>query len=72
MVIQILVAQAHSKQPLPQQLFQEILSNPFDVEMKSIVLGFAGLVEPMVETIDRRGLKDVETFARTLRRATHF
>ena len=52
MVIQILVAQAHSKQPLPQQLFHEILSNPFDVEMKSIVLGFAGLVEPMVETID--------------------
>jgi hypothetical protein len=34
------------------------------VEMKSIVLGFAGLVKPMVETIDRRGLKDVETFAR--------
>jgi len=42
---------------LMRDLNDEILNNPFDEEMKSIVLGFAGLLKPMVETIDRRGLK---------------
>lgn len=42
---------------LMRDLNDEILSNPFDEDMKSIVLGFAGLVKPMAETIDRRGLK---------------
>jgi hypothetical protein len=42
---------------LMRDLNEEILNNPFDVEMKSIAVGFAGLLKPMVETIDRRGLK---------------
>jgi transposase-like protein len=42
---------------LMRDLNEEILNNPFDNEMKSIALGFAGLLKPMVETIDRRGLK---------------
>jgi predicted RecB family nuclease len=42
---------------LMRDLNEEILNNPFDKEMKSIVLGFASLLKPMVETIDRRGLK---------------
>src|SRR6266446_3055874 len=42
---------------LMRDLNEEILNNPFDDEMKSIAVGFAGLLKPMVETIDRRGLK---------------
>jgi predicted RecB family nuclease len=42
---------------LMRDLNDEILNNPFDEDMKSIVLGFANLLRPMVETIDRRGLK---------------
>ena len=42
---------------LMRDLNDEILNNPFDEEMKSIAVGFAGLLKPMVETIDRRGLK---------------
>ncbi len=42
---------------LMRDLNDDILNNPFDEEMKSIALGFAGLLKPMVETIDRRGLK---------------
>jgi predicted RecB family nuclease len=42
---------------LMRDLNDEILNNPFDEEMKSIVLGFASLLRPMVETIDRHGLK---------------
>ncbi len=42
---------------LMRDLNEEILNNPFDEEMKSIAVGFAGLLKPMVETIDRRGLK---------------
>jgi hypothetical protein len=40
-----------------RDLNEEILNNPFDEEMKSIAVGFAGLLRPMVETIDQRGLK---------------
>jgi predicted RecB family nuclease len=35
----------------------EILNNPFDEELKSIVTWFAGLLKPMIDTIDIRGLK---------------
>ncbi len=42
---------------LMRDLNDEILNNPFDEEMKSIALGFAGLLRPRVETIDRFGLK---------------
>ena len=33
------------------------MNNPFDDHVKSIVLGFASLLKPMVETIDQHGLK---------------
>jgi Transposase IS66 family len=42
---------------LMRDLNDEILDNPFDDEMKSIVARFAGLLKPMIDTIDRRGLK---------------
>lgn len=42
---------------LMRDLNDEILHNPFDQEMKSIAVGFAALLRPMIETIDRRGLK---------------
>jgi hypothetical protein len=42
---------------LMRDLNEEILNNPFDEEMKSIAVGFASLLKPMVVTIDRRGLK---------------
>jgi hypothetical protein len=39
---------------LMRDLNEEILNNPFDDEMKSIAVGFSGLLKPIVETIDRR------------------
>lgn len=42
---------------LMRDLNDDILHNPFDEEMKSIALRFSGLLKPMVETIDRHGLK---------------
>jgi predicted RecB family nuclease len=42
---------------LMRDLNDEILNNPFDVEMKSLAVGFANLLKPMVDTVDRRGLK---------------
>ena len=42
---------------LMRDLNDEILNNPFDTETKSIAIGFAGLLKPMVDTIDRRGLR---------------
>ncbi len=42
---------------LMRDLNDDILHNPFDQGMKSIAVGFADLLRPMVETIDRRGLK---------------
>ena len=42
---------------LMRDLNEEILNNPFDEEMKSIALGFSGVLKPMVDTIDRHGLK---------------
>jgi len=42
---------------LMRDLNNEILNNPFDEDFKSIAINFAGLLKPMVETIDRFGLK---------------
>lgn len=42
---------------LMRDLNDEMLNNPFDEEMKSIVIGLAGLLKPIIETIDLRGLK---------------
>jgi predicted RecB family nuclease len=42
---------------LMRDLNDEILNNPFDEEMKSIVVRFAGVLKPIVETIDRYGLR---------------
>lgn len=42
---------------LMRDLNEEILHNPFDQEMKSIAVGFSELLKPMVDTIDRHGLK---------------
>lgn len=42
---------------LMRDLNDEILNNPFDQEMKSIAVGFADLLKPIVGTIDRYGLK---------------
>ena len=35
----------------------DILKHPYDEELKLLVVAFAGLVKPMVETVDRYGLK---------------
>ena len=42
---------------LMRDLNDDILHNPFDEEMKSIALGFSGVLKPMIDTIDRHGLK---------------
>ena len=42
---------------LMRDLNDEILNNPFDEEAKLIARWFAALLKPIVETIDRRGLK---------------
>jgi hypothetical protein len=42
---------------LMRDLNDDLLNNPFDEELKSIASGFAGLLKPIVDTIDRRGLK---------------
>jgi predicted RecB family nuclease len=42
---------------LMRDLNDEILNNPFDQEAKLIAVRFAALLKPIVETIDRRGLK---------------
>ena len=42
---------------LMRDLNDEILDSPFDEELKTIVAAFAALLRPMVEIIDRHGLK---------------
>ena len=42
---------------LMRDLNDELLNNPFDQETKLIAVRFAALLRPIVETIDRRGLK---------------
>lgn len=40
-----------------RDLNDAVLKQPYDEELKIIVKGFADLVKPMVETVDRHGLK---------------
>jgi predicted RecB family nuclease len=42
---------------LMRDLNDDILNNPFDEEAKLVALQFAALLRPIVDTIDRRGLK---------------
>jgi hypothetical protein len=42
---------------LMRDLNDETLNNPFDEELKSIAISFADLLKPIVDTIDRRGLR---------------
>jgi hypothetical protein len=57
---------AYDAIPCPQQkclihlirdLNDDVLKNPYDEELKRLALAFAVLLKPMVETIDRYGLK---------------
>ena len=63
---------------LMRDLNDEILNNPFDDQLKAIVTGFGDLLKPIVETVDRFGLKShflkkhlvcVERFYRRMERA---
>jgi predicted RecB family nuclease len=40
-----------------RDLNEELLKQPFDESLKRLVAEFAGLVKPIVETVDQRGLK---------------
>ena len=40
-----------------RDLNEELLNHPYDGELKQLVGAFAGLLRPIVETVDRRGLK---------------
>ena len=42
---------------LIRDLNDDVLKHPYDEELKRIAQAFAGLVRPMVETVDRHGLK---------------
>jgi predicted RecB family nuclease len=42
---------------LMRDLNDEILNNPFDEEAKLVALRFSALLKPIVDTIDRRGLR---------------
>ena len=42
---------------LMRDLNDEILNNPFDEQLKQIVIDFGDLLRPMIETVDRHGLK---------------
>lgn len=44
---------------LMRDLNEEILNNPFNEDLKTIVAGFSELLNSIVETIDRRGLKNI-------------
>src|SRR5260370_5496299 len=77
---------AYDSIPCPQQkclihlmrdLNDAILEQPFDEELKNLVVGFADLLKGIVDTIDRRGLKrhflkgyrrDVDRFYRVMSR----
>jgi hypothetical protein len=65
---------------LMRDLNDEVLTNPFDDPLKQIVTAFAKLLKPMVETVDRHGLKkhflrkhltSVERFYRQLERTDY-
>jgi Transposase IS66 family len=40
-----------------RDLNDELLKHPYDDGLKRLVLDFAGVVKPIVETVDKRGLK---------------
>jgi transposase len=40
-----------------RDLNEELLNHPYDDQLKQLVGAFAGLLKPMVDTVDRRGLK---------------
>jgi hypothetical protein len=42
---------------LMRDLNDEILNNPFDEQLKQIVIDFGDLLKPMIETVDKYGLK---------------
>lgn len=42
---------------LMRDLNDELMNNPFDEEIKSIAVGFANVLKPIVETIDHHGLR---------------
>src|SRR5258705_12691922 len=42
---------------LIRDLNDELLEQPYDDGLKGLVGDFAGLIRPIVETVDRRGLK---------------
>jgi len=57
---------AYDAIPCPQQkclihlirdLNDDLLKNPYDQDLKRVALAFTGLLKPMVETVDRFGLK---------------
>jgi hypothetical protein len=65
---------------LSRDINEDVLRNPFNGEMEEVARSFAGLVKPMVETVDRFGLKAwhlrkhkkaVEGFFRRLQRRTY-
>lgn len=65
---------------LLRDINEDVLRNPFNGEMEEVARSFAGLVKPMVDTIDRFGLKAwhlrkhktaVESFFRRLQRRTY-
>ncbi len=42
---------------LMRDLNDEVLNSPFDEQLKQIVVEFGNLLKPMIETVDRYGLK---------------
>jgi ribosomal protein L40E len=42
---------------LIRDLNDEIMNNPFDEQLKKIVIDFGDLLKPIIETVDRHGLK---------------
>jgi hypothetical protein len=56
---------------LIRDLNDEILTNPFDEELKSIALKFSGKMKAIVDTIDRRGLRK-HYFRKHLREVDEF
>lgn len=65
---------------LMRDLNDEVLNNPFDEQLKQVVTAFGGILKPMVETIDRHGLKkhflkkhlsSVDRFYRELEKADY-
>ncbi len=54
---------------LIRDLNDDLLRQPFNEELKSLVNGFSSLVKPIVETVDRYGLK--RRFLRKHKRSVH-